>query len=528
MNRASVSVMSTKAVAVLLLLIGCGGGDELDQAQDEIFSRNPSVPLLSVTWKTDTSVKLRLVDRSHVEAGFRIEMHGTFRGWTLAELYPALAGNHASADIVVEGLNPRTRYCFRAVAYGVSGDAISAVACTHTPATSCDGAKLDKVVEPFSGSVAVDCDLSLEPHNNIAKNLIYAGSSASNTVLDLNGATVLGSIQIMSVELEPVGSNLSTYDRPENITIKNGELRGPIRIWGMARNGEGNDESPYGNMLKRSSRMLGHTERAQAAAPTNITLDNLIVSGTGGNPVYFAPGVTHSRLLNSEIRGGSTRVGLYLDAESSGNTIKGNVFSIETTATPGGLKNPQIAIDGSANNKIVNNLFVDADYGAIQLYRNCGDNGVVRHQTPSNNHIINNRFEYVDDAFDWDSLLDTQPAVLIGARDWNQETRYCHEDNDVDFGSGQGDADYATYNVVMQNQIYDFAVSEMIVTQNHAANSPNFIGLNESVTAETAVIGRPAGCWVDETVGFLLDGESYEAIPSRGGLYLVTCQNGEL
>jgi hypothetical protein len=282
------------------------------------------------------------------------------------------------------------------------------------------------------------------------------------------------------------------------------------------------------NQLKKSSRLPGHTERVQRNAPTGIVLERLTIFGNGRNPVYFAPGVTNSKLIDSHVLGWSNAVAIYLDAESAGNTFKGNVIDVATKDYPfEGWDRPLVAIDGSARNRFINNYFSSLNHGGIYFYRNCGENGVIRHQTPNGNELINNIFYY--NKYDGDN-----PAVFLGSRNrggWFQdEFGFCEHDAGYPYGSSVSDRDYARYNAIMQNQIYKRSVADMIQTNNPEINSPNYNVGNVTVTESTVAMNRPAGCYNGNgNAGFVAHGASFSRVDStgcRGTVY--TCRDGEL
>jgi hypothetical protein len=89
--------------------------------------------------------------------------------------------------------------------------------------------------------------------------------------------------------------------------------------------------------------------------------------------------------------------------------------------------------------------------------------------------------------------------------------------DDYPYGSSVSNADYARYNVVMQNQIYKRSVDEMITNRlNLEANSPNYIGYNETVTE---AIDRLAGCYVADGYkkDFILHGETIDLFTNENG-----------
>ena len=212
---------------------------------------------------------------------------------------------------------------------------------------------------------------------------------------------------------------------PTGVTIKRCKINGSIRVAGLGFNGE----APGVNA---SSKETGHTARAQAAAPSQINLYNLTITGKGRIPLYLAPGVTKVSLVDSTINGRSVSVALYLDAESGFNIIRNNTFDIDDA------NREIIAVDGSANNQLLANNIKRAANGGIHLYRNCGEGGTVRHQAPQNNLIagnaINNTGGY---------------GIWLGSR--NGGRFYCKDDAGFSFGSSKDDGDFADNNTVRNN-----------------------------------------------------------------------------
>ena len=188
--------------------------------------------------------------------------------------------------------------------------------------------------------------------------------------------------------------------------------------------------------LLASSRTAGHTAAAQGAAPTRIALDRISFMATGSIPLYVGPGVTSLSLTESRFSGRSVSVAVYLDAESAGALIQDNDFDIRTGRE-------QIAVDGSARNRITGNHLNLRGKGGVFLYRNCGEDGVIRHQTPSDNQITDNLFT---------GAGGFRPrVVVVGAREGNRP--YCRDDAGWPFGSSLDDGDHATGNLVARNTI---------------------------------------------------------------------------
>lgn len=347
---------------------------------------------------------------------------------------------------------------------------------SNLSSAACDANKLAEILAPAteaSSSVLINCSATLPKGKAISKRLVFRGTAASGVSFDCNGSTLNEAgvnsgkdmIQVLSQKIQKNG--VVSWSRPSDVTIRNCTVLGSVRIYGMATNGEGAD-------LRASSVSEGHTERAQAAAPTRIALDKIKIVGSSRIPLYISPGVTYVSLTNSNIQGRSTSVAIYLDAESGYNLIKNNSIHTDTD------KRELIAVDGSANNKIVGNRFSSLDKGGIYLYRNCGEGGTVRHQPPADNHIINNVFYY-------NKYNGSNPAIWVASRNGNRN--YCNADNGYPFGSSANNNDLARRNVIAQNQFYKFQ-PEKIVRLN---DSPNYLLANETVSADKK---RGSGCYL--------------------------------
>ncbi|WP_299495555.1 hypothetical protein [uncultured Shewanella sp.] len=313
-------------------------------------------------------------------------------------------------------------------------------------AFSIDVCSADKKAEALAQAtlqnktIDLACHLTLSDTDVMTKKVIIQGEVASGMVFDCqNGIIDMASgidtglfthaentISIQSVKLAD-----NTWSVPSNITIENCHIKGNIRIIGMGKNGEARE-------VNLSSQTSGHTQRANNAAPNNILLNSLSIESIVRTPLYIAPGVHHVTLQDSNILGTSSSVALYLDAESNHNHILNNQFHASGPREV-------MAIDGSAMNTIRGNLFSAINNGGIYLYRNCGQGGTVRHQTPSHNIIEHNYFYY-------DQYTGIHPAIYVSARNGNRQ--YCEDDSAANLPntSSTDNNDNAESNLIRYNQ----------------------------------------------------------------------------
>lgn len=272
---------------------------------------------------------------------------------------------------------------------------ILAMARTASAAT-CNEAKQSEVLAAAGASMVVNCDLTLQPGDIVTRQLVFKGKASSDVTLDCSG----GKISVSSGDAIVIRSRGDDWqamaaDRPTNITIRHCYLEGGIRIYGLGVNGQA-------ERLRQSSLSPGHIQRAQSAAPSGIRLEKLTLSPRGRIPLYIAPGVTDVSITASVFKGSLGAPAIYLDAESARNIIRNNVFRMA------GGRREVIAVDSSAYNTIVGNVFHRFDNGGIFLYRNCGEGGTIRYQAPTHNVISHNRF-----APDYPPLA---PAIWLGSR----------------------------------------------------------------------------------------------------------------
>ena len=393
-------------------------------------------------------------------------------------------------------------------------------------APTCSNAKMNEILAPATkgkATVTLDCSPKLNHDTKIFKRLVLKGAKAQGIVIDCGGGVLDGSSDTVNfnkdmISIQSVRNKDGSWSVPSNIIVRNCEIRGSIRIFGMSQNGEG-------AILRESSHTEGHTARARYAAPSHIWFDKITLIGQGRIPFYVSPGTTHVSVSNSTFSGETNSTAIYLDAESANNIFFNNRIGTKTKVRE------LIAVDGSSHNKFINNYFSSLGHGGIYVYRNCGEGGTVRHATPSWNQFINNTFFYnkfkgininLEKLADLTLSFKT-PAIWIASR--NGGKSYCGDDNGFGMGSSKDDRDFARHNVIAQNQIFKLSPDRMISID----DQPNIVKDNVKVTAR---IERPAGCFIEngEAGDFLKNGEQRPAPESAKNpdcpQQILKCSNG--
>lgn len=304
---------------------------------------------------------------------------------------------------------------------------------TQPPAAAtCSPEKTAEILAPAqngSTQALVNCSATLPAGSTVTKDLLFQGSQSSNIVFDCNGADIIrqnGSKD--NVHIRSVQQN-GNWQPVRNLVLRRCNIRGALRINGM------DDDT-----LRTVSRQTGATAAIQAAAPGGITLDQINITGQGRIPLYLRPGVTRISIRNSRIDGQSDGTAVYFDMESADNVFENNTVNVQN-------KREQLAIDGSARNIIRHNRFLSPKNGGIFLYRNCGERGVIRHQTPSENLISSNYFANKKARF-------YRPIIWIASRNGGQS--YCRDDAGYNFGSSADNRDFAENNQVIRNRFDKF------------------------------------------------------------------------
>lgn len=300
-------------------------------------------------------------------------------------------------------------------------------------ARRCTEAEIAALTAAAAEPYALRCQARLSGRS-VLRPVLIQGAEASGASIDCGGGAIGRPGQAVTTRTPTVAIwsrdlGGDAFSRPSQVSLANCTVHGAVRIWGM-----GAGESMVS--LHAASRRPDHTARAQAAAPMDIALSRVTFAGTGSIPLYVGPGVTGVTVSDSRFIGRSVSTAVYLDAESAGNVIRDSSFDLRTGREV-------IAVDGSARNRIIDNHIALNRMGGVFLYRNCGEDGVIRHQTPSDNRITGNTFTR--------AAWLVPRAVVVGSREGNR--RYCGDDAGWPFGSSADDGDHATGNVVAGNTV---------------------------------------------------------------------------
>ncbi len=375
------------------------------------------------------------------------------------------------------------RTCLSRAAGALTLFVTTCLTATAAQAAPCDADDVARVLVQDQGTATLSCsgDLTLPANAYVTRQIRIYGAGATGLRLHCNGATIDGRPRGTAIDMIEVRSRQITqpdgsagWERPTDVEVDGCSVHGAVRVWGMARNGEGVH-------LRDSSGLPGHVWRARSTAPSDITLSNLTIHAFGRTPLYVAPGSSYVTLRDSTLRGHAVSVAVYLDTETHHNAILDNDIQVSTGSRE------LIAIDASERNRVFGNYLAGLGNGGIFLYRNCGEGGTIRYTTPSHNEIINNVFYYTPGS-------GARAAVLVGSRNGNRN--YCGHDAarhpGVTEGSAGSNLDFAQHNVIMQNQLYHLDPSDMI-RFGRSTDQPWYVAHNESVAAP---VSRPTGCYV--------------------------------
>lgn len=246
------------------------------------------------------------------------------------------------------------------------GDAPAAPA--NTPVVKDkENACWDKSIE-IQGKVSMD--KTCTPHGTIFIN-------TSNTSLDCNGGTIdLQRNFDNGLVIESGGKKLDNVN-VQNCVFKNSKFRTIYIGW----------KYPDREKEQENSR-----SRIYEVTPQKINLTNISIENTGSSGIYIDDYVQGVVIDRARIEN-SPAMAVYFEHSSKNNTLRGS----QITNSGWRDKREAVSIDSSSNNLIDSNIFSNNKYGAIFLYRNCGEkfdqdkNQVLRWMPTAGNIIKSNQ-----------------------------------------------------------------------------------------------------------------------------------------
>jgi parallel beta-helix repeat protein len=190
---------------------------------------------------------------------------------------------------------------------------------------------------------------------------------ASNVVLDCQGAHIAAPDRRYGVHIvAPTDVALA------NITVRNCHIEGFLNNVRIEREGfrelaEGQEyEHAFSGIVIEDSTILNSRGVGifVDGYVTDVTLRRLHVEGAGSTGIYLEAGSKDNVVEDNEIVNNG-----YSENGPSGQffTLAGATFWFWGTGREG------LAIDGSRNNRVVNNVFRGNSAGGIFLYKNCGE-----------------------------------------------------------------------------------------------------------------------------------------------------------
>src|SRR5690606_31839496 len=340
-NMGSYRLCCVSLAAAAALPVGCGASADRGAAEQFGRKASPQQAFDDTAFGYDTAVGYEPGDRSSA-AGDEEDSGATYGAMEVS--------SPDATTAYVPGISPT-------MARACSAEEIHEMC---QPATAVEPGFSVRCSVDFS---RLDCDAAARqlgrtpsnPDNRLTKRLVFSGREASRVYFDCNGGHIdagPGSYHYSTEEDVVVVASIEEgggWSRPEDITITNCRITGGTPIKGLGWTGQSEP-------LQESSLNANHVQVARRLAPTRVTLANVTLTGVGRSPLYIAPGVTHSKLVNSTVDGHSNAAAVYLDAESYANVIRDNLFNVATdSADTAGVYDrgwPVIAIDGSSHNRI--------------------------------------------------------------------------------------------------------------------------------------------------------------------------------
>jgi len=303
----------------------------------------------------------------------------------------------------------------------------------------------------------VTCSLTLNPNERIRRRLALRGGptneGGSNGVVincqdQLREKDKYGNVKVPSfssslgnTEILGIRSNMRIVDdiyqkdpatgfyegaRVEHVLVQNCTIAGKVVIAGLTRS-DRVEQASHDIQGLIGDGLPNFVERARHIAPRNITFHNVRLIGLKATPLYIHTGVSRFTMVDSIVDGhAGSDPGIYLSPETTENTILNTKLTVRSDSGQRGRE--QVAVDGSSYNFLIGNTVSGLDDGGYVLFRNCGEQGPIRYNTPSYNVIARNKFIYDD--YHLSDLSRDRYAVWMSSRNgsYSKYNYYCYQD----------------------------------------------------------------------------------------------------
>ena len=307
-----------------------------------------------------------------------------------------------------------------------------------------------------------------------------------NITFDCNGATLNGLSQnspnsvfsAYSKSTEPRRWAFSV--RKSGLKIKNCVVKNyvdGIVIWS-----EISRDNRYS--LRDRKNVTAIENELRASSPKNVQVLNTKILNSHKHGIYLQRYITNMSFINGEIQN-SGNSAIYLESGTQNHTIKNSYFykngytnyklakRMRMPKLPTGEREA-IAVDSSANNKIIGNTFKNNGKGGIFLYKNCYEKHSSVGQMPRVQHSNNNRIE-------GNSFINERYGVWVASRQSKELSGFkcgdplMHKSSGL-FGTQKYYQDYAKNNTVVNNSFKDVVYGIVIEDDNNKVTGNSFSG----------------------------------------------------
>lgn len=241
-------------------------------------------------------------------------------------------------------------------------------------------------------------------------------------------------------------------------------------------------------MLRRKQNVKAIENQLRADSPQNISISNTKIHHSHKHGLYMQRYVSHVNFIKGEIKY-SGNSAIYLESGTQYNSIRDSYFyknghtrykKKKRMRMP---KSPMagreaIAVDSSAYNEFIGNIFENNGKGAIFFYKNCFEKHKQKNQLPRTQHsnhnkVKNNRF------------LNERYGVWLASRQSKQLSRFkcgdplMYQEKGL-FGRSKYYHDYAKNNQIINNLFKNVILGIVVEDNDNKLIGNQFIGNSNS------------------------------------------------